>query len=314
MLGAFIVCLSLAGSAAAEGQAWSWRETLTPHFAIKHQSTWLPSGFTMGAERVYFRLHMDMGVFSPWMAKEKINLFIYSDHESYLAGEFRPPAWSNGLAVYERKAVALPSMRDPRKLLSVMAHETTHLLFESYWREGNRQAPAWINEGLAMLQEAESPDKPETGVWYQQMTLINAKRFPTLAAFFAVTPTVDLHNDQSAVGEWYVQAYSVTHFLLRKHSRLQFKSFCGYLREGKSTAEALWLAYRYRSVDDFDVKWRRWLADPVHKRRVAALAAGARKGMDEGVTGKAGLKQSSFKSFATGFKTQFQQQGRVGNE
>ena len=132
MLGAFIVCLSLAGSAAAEGQAWNWRETLTPHFAIKHQSTWLPSGFTMGAERVYFRLHMDMGVFSPWMAKEKINLFIYSDHESYLAGEFRPPAWSNGLAVYERKAVALPSMRDPRKLLSVMAHETTHLLFESF--------------------------------------------------------------------------------------------------------------------------------------------------------------------------------------
>ena len=306
MLGVMMACLALAGSAAAEGQGWSWRQTLTPHFAIKHQSAWLPPGFTMGVERVYFRLRMDLNVFSPWMSKEKVNLFVYSDQESYLAGEFSPPSWSNGLAIYERKAVALPSMKDPRKLLSVMAHETTHLLFESYWREGQRAAPSWINEGLAMLQEADSPDKPETSVWYQQMTLIAPKHFPSLAAFFVVTPTKDLHNDQAAVGEWYIQAYSVTHFLLRKHSRLQFKSFCGYLRDGKPAAEALWLAYRYRSVDDFDKKWRGWLADPIHKRRVAALAASARKGMDEGVSDKAGLKQSSFKTFSTGFRTQFQ--------
>ena len=301
-----MACLALAGSAGAEGGGWSWRQTLTPHFAIKHQSAWLPPGFTMGAERVYFRLKMDLNVFSPWMSKEKVNLFVYSDHESYLAGEFRPPAWSNGLAIYERKAVALPSMKDPRKLLAVMAHETTHLLFESYWREGRRQSPAWINEGLAMLQEADSPDKPETSGWYQQMTLIDAKRFPPLTAFFAVTPTKDLHNDQAAVGEWYIQAYSVTHFLLRKHSRLQFKSFCGYLRDGKPAAEALWLAYRYRSVRDFDKKWRSWLADPAHKRRVASLAADARRGVDDGTVNKAGRTKASFKPFATGFKTQFQ--------
>lgn len=302
MIRLILAALALAAPAwARDGQGWDWRESNTPHFIIKHQASWLPPGFTMGAERIHSRLRMDLGMFSPWMSKEKVNLFIYADQVSFLAGEFAPPKWSNGLAIYERKAVAMPTMKDPRKMLSVMAHETTHLLFDSYWREAHREPPAWINEGLAMLEEAESPDKPETSVWYQQMTLIDPKKFPDLEAFFAVTPTKDLHNDQAAVGEWYVQAYSVTHFLLRKHSKLQFKSLCAALRDGKPVADALWLTYRYRRVSDLDKKWRAWLADPQHKRRVAALAGDARKGMDETVVGKSGLKSSSFKSFSTSF-------------
>lgn len=256
----------------------------------------------MGIERVHSRLRMDLGMFSPWMSKEKINLFVYDDHDSYLSGSFAPPKWSNGLAVYDRRAVVMPTMKDPRKMVSVMAHETTHLLFDSYWREANREPPSWINEGLAMLEEAESPDRPETSVWYQQMAAMDPKTFPALEAFFGVTPTKDLHDNQAAVGTWYVQAYAVTHFLLRKHSRLQFKSLCAALREGKPVADALWLTYRYRRVSDLEKKWQMWLTDPIHKRRVAALPADARKGMDEGAVGKAGrLKSASFKSFVTSF-------------
>ena len=127
------------------------------------------------------------------------------------------------------------------------------------------------------------------------------RRFPDLAIFFGVTPTKDLHNDQAAVGEWYIQAYSVTHYLLRKHSRLQFKSLCAALRDGKPIADALWLTYRYKKVSDLDKKWRAWLAEPTHKRRVAALAGDSRKGIDESAVGQAGLKSTSFKNFSTSF-------------
>ncbi|MBI5246129.1 MAG: hypothetical protein HY923_03035 [Elusimicrobia bacterium] len=294
--------LVLPARAARDGEGWAWRDSTTPHFLIKHQASWLPAGFSMGAERVHSRLRMDLGMFSPWMAKEKINLFIYADNESFLKGEFAPPKWSNGLAIYERKAVAMPTMKDPRKMLQVMAHETTHLLFDSYWKEVHREPPSWINEGLAMLEEADSPDRPETSNWYQQMAYADPKRFADLETFFLVSPTKDLHDNQTAVAEWYVQAYSVTHFLLRKHSRLQFKSLCTQLRDGKPVAEALWLTYRYKKVSDLDKKWRAWLNDPMHKRRVAALAGDARKGVDESVVGKSGgLKSSSFKNFTTGF-------------
>jgi hypothetical protein len=292
--------LVIPARAAREGQGWDWRQTQTPHFIIKHQTSWLPAGFSMGAERVHSRLRMDLGMFSPWMSKDKIDLFVYADQPSFLAGEFHPPKWSNGLAIYDRRAVALPTMKDPRKMLSVMAHETTHLLFDSYWRELHRSPPAWINEGLAMLEEAEFADRPESSVWYQNMAYTDPKKFPDLATFFQVTPTKDLHNDSAAVGEWYIQAYSVTHFLLRKHSRLQFKSLCAALREGKSIEDALWLTYRYKKVSDLDKKWRLWLIDPIHKRRVAALSEDARKGTDEGAV-KYGLKLTGFKGWSTSF-------------
>ncbi|MBI4059876.1 MAG: hypothetical protein HY403_00445 [Elusimicrobia bacterium] len=301
MRGALLaVLLAVPARAAREGQGWDWRQTLTPHFAIKHQSPWLPDGFSMGAERVHSRLRRDLGMFSPWMSREKINLFIYGDHESYLAGEFEPPKWSNGLAVYDRRAVVMPAMKDARKMLSVMAHETTHLLFDGYWREARRRPPSWINEGLAMLEEAESADRPEASVWYQQMSAADPKALPDLETFFAVAPDKDLHENRAAAA-WYVQAYSVTHFLLRRHSLLQFKSLCAALREGKPVAQALWLAYRYRRVADLDREWRAWLADPIHRRRVALLAGDARKGVEAGAVGKSRFKSSSFQTFSTGF-------------
>lgn len=296
--GTIMAVLTLAVPAPwAEGRTSSWRETLTPHFVIRRQASWLPRGFSMGVERVHSRLRWDLGMFSPGISRDRINLFLYADHESYLGGEFRPPRWSNGLAVHEHKAVALPSMKDPRKLLQVMAHETTHLLFDGYWRERHREPPAWLNEGLAMLQEADAPGKPETSVWYQQMTLVDPTSFPALETFFRVTPTKDLHNDEAAVSTWYLQAYSVTHFLLRGHSRMQFKSLCGYLRDGRPAAKALWLSYRYRTVAAFDRKWREWLADPVHKRRVGALAGAQLKGVDEGVVSRA-ERSKSLKKFS----------------
>ena len=273
----------------------SWRETPTPHFAVKHEGAWLPPGLTMGIERVHSRLRMDLGMFSPWMAKEKINLYVYENREAYLEGSFKPPAWSNGLAIYEAKAVAIPVMKDIRKQLQVMAHETTHLLFDSYWREAGKNAPIWLNEGLAMVQEADSPAKPETSVWYLAMASTDTARFPRLETFFAAKPS-DFNGRDDVVSLWYLQAFSVTHFLLRKHSRLQFKGFCGHLRDGKPVAEALWLSYRYRTVPDLEARWRAWLADPSHRRKAEAVASADHPDQDVLKRG-----QRMFKFFSTGY-------------
>jgi hypothetical protein len=301
---ALLAALFAPAALAAEGQGWNWRETMTPHFHIRHQESFLPPGFTINAERIHSRLRMDLGMFSPWMGRERVNLYLYKDHRSYVAGEFNPPEWSNGLAIFQLKAVALPGMADKKKLLQVMGHETTHLLFEGYFKEQNRPAPVWINEGLAMLEEADSPEKPESSEWYQGMVNMDPKSFMPLDHFFLVTPTKDMADEsKQTVGAWYVQAYSLVHFLLRKHSKLQFKSFCSELRDGKSAPEALWKVYRYRSLADFDKRWKSWLADPVHKRRIQALAASQREAAEQGdaPTGK-GRSNASFKAFSTGFE------------
>lgn len=294
-----LAVLALPAAAAVPQKGWDWRETTTPHFRVLHQTTWLPPGLTMGVERIHSRLRMDLGAFSPWISHERIELYVYSDLQSYVAGEFKPPAWSNGVAIYDKKAVAIPTMKEPSQMLRVIAHETTHLIFVSYFREQHRDPPSWLNEGIAMVEEAESRDKPETSQWYQNMVEMKRTSWFPLERFFSISPTKDLHDDKKDVSEWYVQAYSVTHFLVRKHSNLQFKSFCSDLRDGKTVAQALWLVYRYRNVNDFEKKWHAWLDDPLHKRRVAALANSQRSSGD-GVVEKAARWSPSFGSFSTG--------------
>ncbi|HAZ08939.1 MAG TPA: hypothetical protein DCZ01_10560 [Elusimicrobia bacterium] len=87
-----------------------------------------------------------------------------------------------------------------------------------------------------------------------------------MARFFEISPTEDLHDEKARVAGWYVQAYGVIHFLIRRHTNLQFKSFCAQLRDGKTVPEALWLTFRYRSVGDFENKWRLWLAEQSRRR------------------------------------------------
>ena len=287
--------LWLAASAWAGRDPWAWRETTTPHFAIKHQEARLPPGLTIGLERLHSRLRMDLGMFSPWMAKERIALYVYRDLASYVGGEFSPPAWSNGIAIYRRKAVAVPATREPGQLLRVLAHETTHLLFVGYFQEQRREPPHWLNEGLAMVEEAESADRPESSQWYQLMAEARPGSWLPIGRFLEVAPARDLHDDSKEVAGWYVQAYSVVHFLLRRHTRLQFKSFCGQLRDGKTAEQALWLVYKYRSVEEFERKWRAWAADPAHKRKVAALASSARASGDGVIEASRG--NSTFQPF-----------------
>lgn len=285
--------------AAAAPGGWAWRQTPTPHFLILHETTWLSPGLTIGVERIHSRLRMDMGSFSPWMAKERISLYVYRDLDSYGASDFHPPAWSNGVAVYEKKAVAIPAMRDAPRMLRIIAHETAHLLFVTYFRERRRDPPSWLNEGLAMVEEAEFRDRPETSAWYQNMVEMKPEAWLPMARFLEINPTKDLLDDKTRVSEWYVQAYSITHFLLRRHSNLQFKSFCARLREGAAPMEALRLVYRYRTLQDFEKTWRAWLLDPDHRRRVNALAASQRDTDDGALEGDSN-RSTRWGSFKTG--------------
>lgn len=295
-----LLVLPAAEAAVPSGQGWDWRETLTPHFHIYHQSAWLPAGLTMGVEHINFRLRMDLGMFQNFSGNDRANIYLYKDMDSYVKGEFQPPPWSNGVAVYDKNAVAIPTMRETSQMLRVLAHENTHLIFVKYFREGHRDPPSWVNEGLAMLEEADSPDKPETSVWFQNMVAMSPRSWFPMDQFFELSPTKDLHDDKTLVANFYVQAYSVTNFLVRKHSHLQFKEFCDQLRDGKSAVDALRLAYHYRDANDFEKRWRTWVQDPGNKRRVERLTT-AQRTQSDGVVDQAG-RSSDFKGFSNSWQ------------
>jgi len=238
----------------------------------------------MGLERIHGRLRMDLAAFSPWMANEKIKLLLYRDRDSYAKGELSPPPWSNGIAFYEQKLLALYEQKPPQRLLQITAHETTHLLFESYWGEAHKRPPSWLNEGLAMNEETDSGAARDSD-WYRMM-LDYSGQFPPLERFMKVTPTQDLADSPSDdVALWYCQAYSVVYFLARKHGRLQFQTFVAHLREGDDVAKALWESYGYLDLGKFEADWRQFLGPGSAKKgkKKGLVTGGERFGHIDGL-------------------------------
>lgn len=268
---AFLLSLGpLQGRAWAD---WKWHQTISPHFVVSHESAWAPPGFVMTLEKMHNRLRRDLAMFSPWISRDRLNLFLYSGQESYLGGQFAPPAWSNGIAILDQKAVVVFDQASRTKLHEIISHETTHLLFEGYWKEAGKTPPSWLNEGLSMMEETDSLGSPEKSEWYRAMAAWPISTVMPLKEFLAINPTQDIKDDKEKVSVWYIQAFSLVYYLYQKHSRLQFKNLCSQLRDGRGLEETLWMAYRYPKIADLEKAWRAWLASPEHRRRVEKFIA-----------------------------------------
>jgi len=265
MLRGALWAVLLATSAAASVH---WIESVSPHFVVKHEAAFMPSGLTLHLEKLHNRLRLDLAMFAPWMAKERIDLYLYATRKTYLRGQFHPPGWSNGIAQYENKLIATFQGQGDEKMYEVVGHEMTHLLFEGYWGEAGGRPPTWLNEGLAMLEEKGDKSDGPRSEWYRAMSMFYTNRPYALEDFLLMNPSRDLGSNQDKVTLWYVQAYSLVYFLYRRHSRLQFFNFCRMLRNGIPAQKAFGKIYRYRSSQALDKAWRAWLNEPAVRREL----------------------------------------------
>jgi len=289
-----LLALLAAASGRASGAPAGFSESLSPHFQLFHQSVFGSTGLTLELERIHNRLRMDLSMFVPWMAKERVQIYLYADRNAYLSGHYQPPSWSNGIAFYDKRLVATYEQPPKQKLLHILGHELTHLFFESYWGEERKKPPSWLNEGLAMLEETDPADIVHSD-WYQAMPMLGAGNFIRMPEFLSLSPTQNMSNKET-VSLWYVQAYSVVYFLYRRHSRQQFFNFCVQMRQGKEFNKALWLVYRYPSVEQFEAAWRNWLKLPETQRQFRPREPSAR-GEGSSSSGRPRLKASAIPDF-----------------
>ncbi|MBI4655429.1 MAG: hypothetical protein HY746_01655 [Elusimicrobia bacterium] len=239
-------------------QAGTWQVKKTPHFEIYHESDWTPHSIAIELERIYGQLRMNLSMFAPWMVTEKTRIYIHRNKNSYLNGEFNPPAWSKGLAFFDKKAVVVYDSGDLVKLRAVITHELTHLYFESFYAESLKFPPQWLNEGLAVLMEDASYSRGK-GPWSAALKYAPEERFEN----FEVFSRVDLRNMRNEsvqkIGDWYLHAFGIAGFLYGRTKRIQFKNFCVMNRKGETLEKSLWEAYRYKNPRHFEDEWRKWL-------------------------------------------------------
>ncbi|MDE2292866.1 MAG: hypothetical protein KGL53_12355, partial [Elusimicrobia bacterium] len=258
-------------AASLDDAGTDWHETVAPHFLFEHESAFAPGGMTLQLEKLHNRLRLDLSMFAPWMAKERLKLYLYSTQTSFLRGQFHPPPWSNGLALSEDRTVTSFMMPDREKLLQVLAHETTHVLFEGWWAEDGKKPPSWLNEGLAMMEETGGAEGVHSD-WNDALEAVDPDQLMPLAQVVAITPTKDLHDDRQDVTLWYIEAYGVVRYLYTTRSRMQFFDFCSQLRDGRPLADALWRVYRFRGLAALEKDFRATLK---HSGRRLVLPRGS---------------------------------------
>lgn len=254
MLRLLLFFLAVSAQPALAGKT-DWHVKTSPHFEIYHESIWSPASISLEMERMYSSMRLNLAMFAPWMIRERTKVYIYSSPETYVGGEFKPPRWSKGLAFVTKKTIVVYDTGDIEKLKAVIAHELTHLYFESYFAEKLKYPPQWLNEGLAVYME--DSVFVQGGPWSRALAYFSPERRFDYAKFFSLK--IDDLPKESMIADWYLQAYGSVLFLYRPNQRLQFKAFCQSIRDGTSVTDALWNNYRLAEGADFGKKWSAWL-------------------------------------------------------
>jgi len=246
-------CLLFLSPAASASPDSSWRCIQTPHFEIYHENAWAPMSISLEMERIHGRLHMYLASFAPWMMSSKAKVYIYADKTSFLNGEFHPPAWSRGLAYPATRQVVIFDDGDRQRLRTVLAHELTHLFFESFFEGRKSKPPLWLNEGLAVAME-DNVDGPSQGQWAAALKAMSPEKVRPFADQMTIT-ALDKAGEK-AVTEWYLQSFGMVKYLLE--AKMQFRAFCTQLRDGAGQQTALGRTFHFRAPQSFEEAWLVW--------------------------------------------------------
>lgn len=223
-------------------------EMTTLHFHYRGYSEQELRTISVMAESLYNSIASVTGLYS-YLSPGPYNVVVYKDRDEYLA-KTRMPKWSRAVAV--RDAIFLYPGPDVEPTL---AHELTHLLFNTFMGEGPARKYRWINEGLAMNQEmAKWPDGERARYAASAADQLRNRRLP----FSQMTFFVPASEEDHAVDAWYQQVQSVTAYLLQQGSALSFAGFLIALRSDTDPDRAIADNYpgKFRSLADLEAAWK----------------------------------------------------------
>ncbi|MCX5794294.1 MAG: hypothetical protein NTY77_02205 [Elusimicrobia bacterium] len=242
--------------AASAAEPPEFQRVDSEHFTVYSEAFYPPEGLLNELEGLHAKVSLDLVLFSPWAKDAKIELYLYKSSDSYRAQPGVKP-WTAAQVDLARRRISAFQSPDLRRIL---AHELGHLFFDDFFLAASSgsaagHAPRWLTEGVAVNMEwdygldQDRPFDPERA----------AKRMRPLPEFLAFDYQDDAHEARS-VSDWYIQAYSLVRFLMRRFPGGLFFDLCDGLRRGLPLEEALRRAYG-TAFPDLTMLERRWRED-----------------------------------------------------
>ncbi len=226
-----------------------WKPSNTTHFTIytqKRDNGISSSNMGMIFESAYTTLRRNI----PWMMSDKVRVFVYQDHNSYLKHEPNAQAWTRALAYPTRgEIVVYDEPGKQQELKEVFTHELVHIFTQKFFDKhntGRLMTPAWLDEGLAVYMEDQAYNGTKGGPWANDFKTLNFQRsketqvanfsssnmFGGARSFttgqkgkgaplyfmpfdqFMEDGSLSVMEGKNKTQDWYFQAYAMVRFLL----------------------------------------------------------------------------------------------------
>lgn len=244
----FVSCFAIADE---------WQVVKSQHFLVYYlDDKSFAQDVSRHAERYYDKIASDLGYSRYdkfWQWEDRVKIYIYQSHESFIAGTGIPRAWAKGVAKYDEKEIISFRWNDGF-LTELLPHELAHLVFRDFvgFPRSGGGIPLWIDEGVAQWQE-ESKKSEARAIVKELIRRYDYIPLRTLTQ-------MDVRNEDNALlaQSFYAEAISLVGFLIEEYGGRRFTQFCRELRDGKSVENALASAYK-SSLGSIDVLENKWL-------------------------------------------------------
>jgi hypothetical protein len=220
------------------------------HFLVKAYGVSQVRTYSDVAEAAYTRIMTDTGLYS-FRPRNLYRIVVYGTQDEYRK-KTGQPEWSGGVAVGN----AIYTYASPA-LEGVLSHEMTHLIWFEYMGRVT-QEHRWVNEGLAVYQEAKARgEKGQTDMFSVLRGNLRAQPLG-MDSMIRLVPATERAYEVSL---WYAQAESMVRFMVERGGRIGFSSFLESLRHGKTFDQAVATGFpgQWTSLADFEAQWKRSL-------------------------------------------------------
>ncbi|UCG34824.1 MAG: hypothetical protein JSW17_04840 [Candidatus Omnitrophota bacterium] len=189
-----------------------------------------------------------------WLWENRAQVFIAKDRDDYL-NRFECPPWSSACVNYHGKLIyTYPGQKN---ISSMFAHELAHIIFREY--AGWGRLPLWLDEAIAMYIE----DKYNTTSYRNQLRIL--KRLISTDSYIALSELGELSapelqgKSEDYVKRFYLESFSIVHFLIKRYGRDRFSRFLFFLRTGDDFEKSLSKGFHpLRNMNDLERQWKRF--------------------------------------------------------
>jgi hypothetical protein len=234
-------------------QDQDWNIFKSTHFLVFYRQTseGLLNQLTQKAEGYYDEITEEFGFnrLNFWTWDNRAKIYLFDTPEEYQRANSNLD-WSMGLVTVGNKSIQ-SYLTAPGLLDNVLAHELAHIIFREMVGFNNPAVPLWLEEGVATFQERRSENqlvksylsgKIQTNTF---MSLNQLNSFDLMQA-----------KDKQLVELFYLEAYSLLHYLIKEFGKDKFVLFCQYLRDHQDLTRALRLTYSFDSLLELESFWK----------------------------------------------------------